>query len=225
VADLSVHELWVERDGRPVLQGCNAVFPAGRRTVLWGRSGAGKSTLLVAIAGLVSPRAGVIRMGTTVLFSVVDRIDRAPHQRQVGFVFQDLALWPHLTALEQVLVVGRPAGLDRAGASSLLEGVGLGALSRRRPGQLSGGEQQRLAIVRALAARPAVLLLDEPFSAVDRETRLALHALLRELSPRVPGPTLYVTHSEDDARALAENVVRLEAGQLVPDERPWERAV
>jgi len=225
VADLTVQDLWVERDGRAVRQGCNAVFPAGRRTVLWGRSGAGKSTLLVAIAGLVSPRAGVITMGTTVLFSDADRIDRPPHERRVGFVFQDLALWPHLTALEQVLLVGRPAGLDRAGASSLLQGVGLGELSGRRPGQLSGGEQQRLAIVRAVAARPAVLLLDEPFSAVDRETRLSLHALLRELSPRVPGPTVYVTHSEDDARALAENVVRLEAGRLVPDERPWERAV
>ena len=78
------------------------------------------------------------------------------------------------------------------------------------------------AIVRALAGRPSLLLLDEPFSAVDRKTRLALHSLLRELSPRVPGPTIYVTHSAEDARALAESVVSFEAGKLVTFERPWE---
>ena len=150
------------------------------------------------------------------------RSHRPPHARGVGFVFQDLALWPHLTALEQVELVGRAVALGRAGALSLLESVGLGGLASRRPGQLSGGEQQRLAIVRALAGKPSLLLLDEPFSAVDRKTKLSLHQLLRELSPRVPGPTIYATHSSEDAQALAQNVLSLEAGRLVPSERPWE---
>ena len=222
MADLSVQDLRVTREGRSVLDGCTAVFPGGRRTVLWGPSGAGKSTLLSAIAGLLSPQAGTIRLGDQVFFSQSEGIDRPPHGRGIGFVFQDLALWPHLTAIEQVELVGRAAALGRAGAVSLLESVGLGDLASRRPGQLSGGEQQRLAIVRALAGEPSLLLLDEPFASVDRRTRLSLHELLRELSPRVPGPTIYVTHSSEDARALAEKVLSLEAGRLVSSERPWE---
>ena len=222
MADLSLDDLAVAREGRSVLENCTAVFPGGRRTVLWGPSGAGKSTLLGAIAGLITPAVGRIRLGNEVLFSAPEGIDRPPHARGIGFVFQDLALWPHLTALEQVELVGRGAALDRAGARSLLESVGLASLASRRPGQLSGGEQQRLAIARALACKPALLLLDEPFSSVDKRTRLALHALLRELSPRVAGPTIYVTHSAEDASALAEDVLSLEGGRLVAAARPWE---
>lgn len=222
MADLTVHDLRVVREERSVLDGCAARFPGGRRTVLWGRSGVGKSTLLAAIAGLVTPDAGTIELGNELLFSRSAGVDRPPHSRGVGFVFQDLALWPHLTALEQVELVGRGAARGGGAALSMLEAVGLGSLARRRPGQLSGGEQQRLAIARALAGQPALLLLDEPFSSVDRGTRLALHMLLRELSPRVPGPTIYVTHSSEDARALAENVLSLEGGRLVASDRPWE---
>jgi ABC-type sulfate/molybdate transport systems ATPase subunit len=222
VADLIIRELRVARDGRVVLDGCSARFPSGQRTVLWGRSGTGKSTLLTAIAGLLVPQSGAIALGSRVFFSAADRIDLPPYDRQVGFVFQDLALWPHLSALDHVCLVGRSAGLDRAGAQALLQSVGLGGLERRRPGQLSGGEQQRLAIVRALAGRPAVLLLDEPFSSVDRKTKDSLYHLLREVSPRVPGPTIYVTHHVDDAVSLADTVMTLEEGRLALAERPWE---
>jgi len=222
VPDLSLRDLRVERDGRAVLDGCTGVFPGGRRTVLWGPSGAGKSTLLAAIAGLIAPRAGTIQLGAEVLFSRAESLDRPPHTRGIGFVFQDLALWPHLKAIRQVELVGRAAALGREGAASLLESVGLAGLCDRRPGQLSGGEQQRLAIARALAAKPTVLLLDEPFSSVDMPTRLSLHKLVREVSPLVPGPTIYVTHSAEDARALAEHVLCLDAGRLVASERPWD---
>jgi ABC-type sulfate/molybdate transport systems ATPase subunit len=222
VADLIIRELRVAREGRVVLDGCSADFPSGQRTVLWGRSGIGKSTLLTAIAGLLVPQSGAIALGSRVFFSGANRIDLPPYDRQVGFVFQDLALWPHLSAIDHVYLVGRPAGLDRSGAQALLESVGLGGLDRRRPGQLSGGEQQRLAIVRALAGRPSVLLLDEPFSSVDRKTKDSLYHLLREVSPRVPGPTIYVTHHVDDAVSLADTVMTLEAGRLALAERPWE---
>jgi ABC-type sulfate/molybdate transport systems ATPase subunit len=222
VPDLVVRALRVERDGRPILKGCTADFLAGRRTILWGRTGAGKSTLLAAIAGLVSPQSGTIAMGEQILFSKAERIDVRPHERKVGFVFQDLALWPHLSVLDQVYLVGRPAGLTRVEALSLIESVGLGGFGPRRPGQLSGGEQQRLAIARALAGKPSVLLLDEPFSSLDVKARSSLYVLLRRVSPLVPGPTLYVTHNGEDARALAEAAFTLEDGALAQSGRPWD---
>ena len=205
-----------------MLNGCSADFSSGQRTVLWGRSGTGKSTLLTAIAGLLVPRSGAIELGSRVFFSGADGIDLPPYDRRVGFVFQDLALWPHLRAIDQIHLVGRTAGLDRVGAQELLESVGLAGLERRRPGQLSGGEQQRLAIARALAGRPSILLLDEPFSSVDRRTKESLYAVLRQASSRVPGPTIYVTHHVDDAIELAENVMTLDAGTLAASARPWE---
>lgn len=205
-----------------MLDGCSADFPSGRRTVLWGPSGAGKSTLLTTIAGLVVPRSGTIELGSRVFFSGAAGIDVRPHRRGIGFVFQDLALWPHLCAIDQIYLVGRSAGLTRAEAQALLESVGLAGFDRRRPGQLSGGEQQRLAIARALAGKPSVLLLDEPFSSVDRKTKDALYHLLRQVSPLVPGPTIYVTHQGDDAASLAETVVTLKAGKLVPGDHPWD---
>ena len=223
MTDLAVRDLRMEREGRVILDGCSADFPSGRRTVLWGRSGTGKSTLLTAIAGLFAPQSGTIQLGSRLFFSRAAGIDVPPYERHVGFVFQDLALWPHLSAIDHVSLVGRPAGLGRAEALSLLESVGLLGLERRRPGQLSGGEQQRLAIARALAGQPSVLLLDEPFSSVDRRTKDSLYELLRRLSPLVRGPTIYVTHQVDDAVSLAETVITLEAGKLAPSERPWER--
>ena len=218
--NLVVRELHVQRDRGCILDGCSGQFPAARRTVLWGRSGAGKSTLLSAIAGLIAPQRGTITLGSQVLFSAADRIDMPPHKRRIGYVFQDLALWPHLTAIDQVHLVGRSVGLDVMGAFALLDSVGLGSMADRRPSQLSGGEQQRLAIARALAGKPMILLLDEPFSSVDRETRTSLYNLIRAVSPQVPGPTIYVTHNPDDAQELAEHAVRLTDGRLVVDGSP-----
>jgi len=222
VSDLIVRDLVVERNGRLVLDACNAEFAPGQRTVLWGPSGAGKSTLLNAIAGLISPRSGTIQIGQRLFFSREKRVDVPPHQRNVGFVFQDLALWPHLTAIDHVCLVGRAVGINRREAQELIESVGLHGLEQRRPGELSGGEQQRLAIARALAQKPSVLLLDEPFSSVDGRNKESLYKLVREMSPLVAGPTIYVTHHADDAIALAESVMTLDRGKLARADRPWE---
>ena len=222
MSDLIVRDLVVERNGRLVLDECNAEFAPGQRTVLWGPSGAGKSTLLNAIAGLISPRSGTIQIGQRLFFSREKRVDVPPHQRNVGFVFQDLALWPHLTAIDHVCLVGRAVGINRREAHELLESVGLHGLDQRSPGELSGGEQQRLAIARALAQKPSVLLLDEPFSSVDGRNKESLYKLVRETSPLVAGPTIYVTHHADDAMALAESVITLDRGKLARADRPWE---
>lgn len=226
MSDLAIQGLTVMRSGRAVLRDATAALRGARRTVLWGPSGVGKSTLLGAIAGLVEPTAGTIRIGEEVLFSSSGLVSLAPHLRRIGFVFQDLALWPHLRALDQVRLVAAAAGANdgdaRTKAAESLSAVGLGGLERRRPGELSGGEQQRLALARALAGRPEILLLDEPFSSVDGATRRTLRALLRELSPRITGPTLYVTHDPGDVRELAEDILELENGQLVPRDSPEE---
>ena len=205
-----------------VLDGCSAHFPSGQRTVLWGRSGTGKSTLLTAIAGLLVPQSGAIELGSRVFFSSADGIDLPPYDRRVGFVFQDLALWPHLSAIDHVCLVGRPTGLDRAGAQALLQSVGLGGLERGGPDNCRVANSSAWPLLRALAGRPSVLLLDEPFSSVDRKTKDSLYHLLREVAPRIPGPTIYVTHHADDAISLAETVMTLEAGRLALVERPWE---
>ncbi len=224
MTDLIVRDLRVKREGTPILDGCSADFPSARRTVLWGQSGSGKSTLLAAIAGLLRPDSGTIQLGSQFFFSQACKVDIPPYRRRIGFVFQDLALWPHLTALAHVSLVGRPVGVTPSDSVELLKSVGLLGLEHRRPGQLSGGEQQRLAIARALAGRPSVLLLDEPFSSVDRKTKESLYEVLRAVSSRVPGPTIYVTHHVDDAVSLAEAVMTLKAGKLVPAQRPWETA-
>lgn len=222
MADLVLRQLVVRRDGRTVLDEVNATFAGGRRTVLWGASGSGKSTLLAAMAGLLSPTSGTIALGDSVWWAQTPAQDVAPYQRRIGYVFQDLALWPHMTALEQVEVVAHAARRAVDGRE-LLGGVGLGNLWQRLPGQLSGGEQQRLAIARALAGHPRVLFLDEPFSGIDRRARRSLHALLIEVSGRIAGPTIYVTHDSDDAVALGEALLELRDGRLRPAERPWDR--
>lgn len=222
MANLVLRHLAVRRDDRTILDDVNATFAGGQRTVLWGVSGSGKSTLLASMAGLLTPTSGTIALGDEVWWAKELDRDLAPHQRRIGYVFQDLALWPHMTALQHVDVVAHAAGRAVDGRN-LLGQVGLDGLWRRRPGELSGGEQQRLAIARALAGHPHVMLLDEPFSGLDRRARGALHTLLIEVSGTISGPTIYVTHDTSDALALGEALLELREGQLRPAERPWDR--
>jgi molybdate transport system ATP-binding protein len=174
-------------------------------TVVMGRSGAGKSTLLSCIAGLVKPSRGRISLGGTTLFDAEARVDVPPHLRRVALVFQSLALFPHLTALENVAYGLRGADVQ-ARAQAWLERTRVGALGGRKPASLSGGEAQRVALARALASEPRALLLDEPFSALD----VALRAeLISEVKALVTVPTLLVTHDERDAASMGSPVVTL----------------
>jgi molybdate transport system ATP-binding protein len=196
----------------------------GELLALLGPSGSGKSTILRAIAGLYRARAGSVAADHAVWFDAARGIDRPPQAREVGLVFQHYALFPHLSALENLTVclTGLARGEREAKARELLAAVHLQGLEDRRPSQLSGGQQQRVAVARALARGPRVLLLDEPFSAVDRETRKKLQRELVQLRRRLSIPVILVTHDLEEARALADRLVVLQRGATLRAGLPEE---
>jgi ABC-type sulfate/molybdate transport systems ATPase subunit len=165
--------------------------------------------VLRAISGLTRPERGRIELDGTVLFDSEARVDLAPERRRVGFVFQDYALFPHMTVEQNVAYAGR----ERVG--DLLDRLGIAKLARARPESLSGGERQRVGLARALARDPGVLLLDEPLSALDAHTRATVRAELRELLEGFDLPTLLVTHDYEDAAALADRIGVLVDGKLL----------
>jgi molybdenum ABC transporter ATP-binding protein len=175
---------------------------------LVGPSGAGKTTVLRAVAGLLRPQAGRISSGDEVWFDEARGVSLPPERRHVGLVFQDYALFPHLTVRENI-EYGR-----RHRADGYLERFGIAHLARERPPALSGGERQRVALARALARDPAALLLDEPLSALDAHTKAGVRAELHELLAELGIPVLLVTHDFEDAAALADRVSVIVDGQL-----------
>lgn len=196
----------------------------GELLALVGPSGSGKSTLLRCIAGLSRAGEGVVACGGETWLDTARGIDLPPQRRSVGLVFQHYALFPHLTARENVeAALGHLPPGQRAGrARELLERVHLEGLESRRPGELSGGQQQRVALARALARDPRVLLLDEPFSAVDQVTRRKLHWELAQLRQAVSVPIVLVTHDLDEAAALADAMCILHRGETLQTAPPFE---
>jgi molybdate transport system ATP-binding protein len=197
---------------------------SGEVLALVGPSGSGKTTTLRMIAGLATPKAGRIALGDTVWFDAQAAINIRPEQRRIGYVFQDYALFPHLTVLDGVrLAMRHVAREDQTAASiDILTRVGIARLAQRRPRDLSGGERQRVGIARALARDPVVLLLDEPFSAVDRPTREQLKREVKDLTASLSIPTLFVTHDIDEAVALAQRMVVIDSGRTIADAVPSE---
>lgn len=191
---------------------------AGNAVVILGPSGCGKTTLLRLIAGLEIPDSGEIWLAGAQAAGA-GRSMMPTHVRGIGFVFQDLALWPHLTvqrSLDFVLESVEMPRMDRAArAQEVLRLVRIEPLSRRYPHELSGGEQQRVALARALVGQPRVLLLDEPFSSLDTELRTALRSELAHLQRTLHVTTVYVTHDEGDAAALADRIIEMRAGRIV----------
>jgi len=189
----------------------------GRETfALVGPSGAGKTSVLRAVAGLVRPARGRIALGGRVLFDAAAGIDLPPEERRVGFVFQEYALFPHMTVEKNVAYAGRTRAAD------VLERFRIGHLAKSRPGELSGGERQRVGLARALARNPSVLLLDEPLSALDPHTRASVRAELRTILDRLDVPVLLVTHDFQDAAVLADRVGVLIDGRLLQTGAPTE---
>jgi molybdate transport system ATP-binding protein len=187
-------------------------------TILFGPSGAGKSTILGAIAGLVTPTSGRVALGDDVWLDTRAAIDRPIHRRKVAFVFQSLALFPHLSAIDNVIYGmdrALKSGEKRARAGALLARLRVGHLAARRPPTFSGGEAQRVALARAFAMEPRIALFDEPFSAMDRELRRELYRDLRAFVAELGVPMIHVTHHRPEARALGDRVILVEKGRVV----------
>jgi molybdate transport system ATP-binding protein len=222
-------------------------------TVLWGESGAGKTTILNCIAGLLEPDSGEISIGGCEVYSSELGVNETPQARGVGYVFQQGALFPHLTALDNVALalrgpsprwpalafgalpalaaMGGGAANDgegatparprlsareaRAGAMRWLERLGIAHLARRRPAALSGGERQRLAFARALAVEPRILLLDEPWSALDRRTRAAMHGEFLALRREFTMSVILVSHDRTEAEYLGDRILEVVDGRAV----------
>jgi molybdate transport system ATP-binding protein len=190
---------------------------AGDVLAIFGPSGSGKTTILRAIAGLYRPQQARVCSGEDTWTDTASATFVPPHRRAVGFVFQDYALFPHLTATGNVITAlgHRPRRERHERAAALLELVNLSGHAQRRPGELSGGERQRVALARALAREPAVLLLDEPFAAVDRVVRRRLQDEVDRLRRTLDIPLILVTHDLEDVVRLASHLLILARGAAV----------
>ncbi|MGH7925793.1 MAG: molybdenum ABC transporter ATP-binding protein, partial [Candidatus Binatus sp.] len=193
-------------------------------TMLLGPSGAGKTTLLNCIAGFIRPDAGRIAFGNRTLFDSDERIDMPVAERQLAYVFQNLALFPHLTVAQNVQygIARLPADDRRARMTTMLESFRIAHLVARKPGEISGGERQRVALARSLVTNPTALLLDEPLAALDQATKSKLLDDLRAWNAAREIPILYVTHSAEEAFTLGERVIVLEDGRILAQGMPQQ---
>ena len=210
--------------GGELLRDISLKLEPGSTTALLGRSGSGKTTLLRMVNGLVAPSGGWVRVGDIRLGeSGRDRVDFIALRRGIGYVIQETGLFPHMTAGRNAAMAlelaGRPRGEIEARVAEVLAlvGVEVAEFGGRYPWQLSGGQRQRVGLARALANDPAVLLMDEPFGALDPITRAEMQTMLRGLLQRVGKTVLLVTHDLDEALYLADRVVFLERGEVVAD--------
>ncbi len=206
------------RAGAFSLDNVTFAVPAGSYGVLMGRTGSGKTTILEIICGLRRPSAGRVWLGER------DVTDLAPGERGIGYVPQDGAMFPTMTVRDQLgfalRLRRRPAAEIARRVAELADELGLTPLLERRPEGLSGGERQRVALGRALAARPQVLVLDEPLSALDEELRDDLATLLRRVQREHGVTALHITHSREEAAQLADVLFRVEAGRVIEMPRP-----
>lgn len=196
---------------------------SSQRIVIYGASGAGKSQMLKAVAGLARPDTGHIELAGRVLFDSAKGIDISPQRRNVGYLFQDYALFPHLNVRQNIGfglqrgLFNPPRSVDGARLAYWLDAFGLTAVAQQMPDQLSGGQRQRVALARALIAEPAALLLDEPFAALDPALRVRMRAELDALQRRLDIPMLMITHDPDDAVAFGGHELTMADGAIVAE--------
>jgi iron(III) transport system ATP-binding protein len=204
---------------RPAVLDVSLDIAAGQSVVVFGPSGCGKTTLLRLIAGLTRPDSGEIWLDGHVVSGA--RAFISPHKRRLGFVFQDLALWPHLTVRQNLEFVMRAVNVPRLARNGVMQQtlqlVQIDRLASRYPHELSGGEQQRVALGRALVGNPRLLLLDEPLSSLDPDLRVTLRSELRQLQRTLGVTSIYVTHDREDAATLADRVVEMRLGRIASE--------
>ena len=208
-------------DGATVLQPASLSIGRGQFVALVGGSGAGKTTLLKTINGLVVPDGGQVRIDG----AAAADLDGPTLRRRIGYVFQEVGLFPHLSVAENIGIVPTLLGWDAAAIAArtaeLLDLVALpGDVAKRRPAALSGGQRQRVGVARALAARPSILLMDEPFGALDSVTRTALADDVRRLHDQLSLTTVMVTHDIAEAVVLADRIVVMSQGRVIADAAP-----
>ncbi len=184
-------------------------------TVLMGASGAGKTTILRLIAGILTPDEGAIILNSQTFFDSSKKMNLPIQARNVGFVFQDYALFPHLTARQNIAYGIKDKNSKNDSAREMLALFHIEHIGERLPNEMSGGEQQRVALARALASEPQIVLLDEPLSAVDFETRTKLLGEIEEAQRRTKIPFIYVTHNEKEAERLEKNRIVIKNGRIV----------
>jgi len=183
-------------------------------TALFGRSGSGKTTVVNAVAGLLMPDRGRIVAGGAVLFDRAGGVALPPHRRRLGYVFQDARLFPHLSVRQNLTYGQRFAPAGGVGLDAVVEMLGIGALLERRPGALSGGEKQRVAIGRALLSNPRLLLMDEPLAALDEARKAEILPWIERLRDGTDIPILYVSHSMAEVARLATTLVVMDQGRI-----------
>lgn len=193
---------------------------SGELVTLFGHSGAGKTTLLRILAGLLAPDRGFIKMDDIVWFDSSNKINLSPQARNIGFMFQDYALFPNMT-VEENIQFAQPIK-EPSYVNHLLEMFGLLEFKKRKPNGLSGGQKQRVALARSLARKPALLLLDEPLSALDTEMRIALQDEISRAHKLLGATTLLVSHDLNEVFRLSTHVIRIEKGQVAVSGTPDE---
>jgi molybdate transport system ATP-binding protein len=193
----------------------------GAFVALYGKTGCGKTTILRMLAGLTAPQRGRIRSDGLIWFDSEKKINLPPQKRSVGFVFQDYALFPAMT-VRQNCVYALRRGTEKSEADDLLDMVGMSGLAGCYPDRLSGGQKQRVALARALASKPRFLLLDEPLSALDQETREELHNELEKIHQKMKICTILVSHDLQEIFRLSDKVIKVVDGKIAAQGTPAE---
>ncbi len=222
--DLVINDLEVSYKDNAVLRNFNIKINRNELLVIIGPSGCGKSTLLSSISGLVTPRNGEIIYNNNILYSQRNNINIPVENRNIGFVFQSYALWPHMNVFDNISYPLKVRKIKRNIIKErvyyLLEAVNLKGKERCYPSELSGGEKQRVSIARAIAANPVLLLLDEPLANIDEALKHQLLNLISNLREKLNIPMLYVTHDQREAFEIADRIVIMKDGEIIQDGCP-----